>query len=73
MIKLTSIDGNITYLNSLYVETISKHSEVDTIIRLRGGKSLVVTELPEEIVKSIEDNYLTKSICWSLPKILVED
>jgi uncharacterized protein YlzI (FlbEa/FlbD family) len=55
MIKVTTLDDNAIYINSTYIESITRHSQVDTIIRLHSGKTHIVTEAPEDIFQLIED------------------
>jgi uncharacterized protein YlzI (FlbEa/FlbD family) len=55
MIKVTTLDNHIIYINSFYIEAITKHSPVDSIIRLRSGKTHIVAETPEEIVRLIDE------------------
>jgi uncharacterized protein YlzI (FlbEa/FlbD family) len=54
MIKVTTLDSNVIYINSTYIESITRHSQVDTIIRLHSGKTHIVTEAPEEVIQLIE-------------------
>jgi uncharacterized protein YlzI (FlbEa/FlbD family) len=55
MIKVTTLDNHAVYINSFYIEAITKYSLVDSVIRLRSGKTYIVTETPEEIVQLIEE------------------
>jgi uncharacterized protein YlzI (FlbEa/FlbD family) len=63
VIKVTTLDNQAVYLNSVYIEAFSRCSQQDTIIRLRGGKTYIVSETPEEILQSIECSARTYPIC----------
>jgi uncharacterized protein YlzI (FlbEa/FlbD family) len=56
VIKVTTLDGRTIYINSTCIESFTKHSGVDTIIQIRGGKTYLVSETPEELLALIGDH-----------------
>jgi uncharacterized protein YlzI (FlbEa/FlbD family) len=73
MIKLHTLDNKAIYLNFLYMESFTSQSEVETLIRLRGGKTYVVKESPEEIMQAIEDYNRMQSAGWGVNVLHCED
>jgi uncharacterized protein YlzI (FlbEa/FlbD family) len=73
MIKSHTPDGKAIYLNDLYMESFTSQSEVDTLLRLRGGKTYVVKESPEEIIQAIEDYNRMQSAGWGVNVLHYED
>jgi uncharacterized protein YlzI (FlbEa/FlbD family) len=63
LIKVTTLDNQAVYLNAVYIEAFSKCSELDTLIRLRGGKTYIVSETPEEILQMIEYSARAYPVC----------
>lgn len=51
MIKVSRLNGSVYYLNCELIETIE--STPDTIITLRDGKKLLVSETSEQIIEKI--------------------
>lgn len=51
MIQVTKLNGKDYFLNSEWIESLE--STPDTVVTLRDGKKMIVTESPEEIVEKI--------------------
>lgn len=52
MIQLTTLDGQTFLINEDYMESVIKNP--DTVILMRSGRSLIVKESIDEIIRAIE-------------------
>lgn len=55
MIQVTRLNGQPFYINALYIESIE--AVPDTTIRLTNGKTYIVKEEEEEIVRLVKEFY----------------
>jgi flagellar protein FlbD len=68
MIKVTRLNGIVYYLNCEHIETIE--NTPDTVITLRDGKKLLVSESPEEIIEKIIEY---KKRIFDLSSLIIKD
>lgn len=52
MIQLTTLDGQTFLINEDYMESVIQNP--DTVILMRSGRSLIVKESIDEIIRAIE-------------------
>lgn len=55
MIQVTRLNGRTFHINALYIETVE--AVPDTTIRLTNGKTYIVKEKEEDIVRLIKEFY----------------
>lgn len=55
MIQVTRLNGRPFHINALYIETVE--AVPDTTIRLTNGKTYIVKEKEEDIVRLIKEFY----------------
>ncbi|MDD3437838.1 MAG: flagellar FlbD family protein [Clostridiaceae bacterium] len=68
MIKVTRLNGIEYYLNCEHIETLE--NTPDTVITLRDGKKLLVSESPEEIIEKIIEY---KKRIFDLSSLIIKD